>query len=144
MSYVNYILNKYKIRIHNLQQPLLLGTPKELKKGQMFQNDIILVPELCHMTGLTDDQRANFNLMKAVADYTRTAPPQRMQGLQRFSQRMVATPAVKDLFQKWDLRLNNMVESVQGRLLPPQNILSGNGRSCSYPPENADWGQSLG
>lgn len=137
-------MTRYKLRINNPSQPMMLGTPKEFKKGQEFKNDVILVPELCHMTGLTDDQRADFKLMKAVAEYTRTAPPQRMQALQRFSQRMAETPGVREQFQKWDLKLHNMVESVAGRLLPPQSILSGKGRSSSYSPENADWGQSLG
>ncbi|KPJ21569.1 Piwi-like protein 1 [Papilio machaon] len=38
---------------------------------------ICLVPELCQLTGLTDDQRSNFRLMKDVATYTRITPNQR-------------------------------------------------------------------
>lgn len=38
---------------------------------------ICLVPELCQLTGLTDDQRNNFRLMKDVATYTRITPNQR-------------------------------------------------------------------
>jgi len=35
------------------------------------QTPVFLVPELCNMTGLSDAQRADFNLMKDLAIYTR-------------------------------------------------------------------------
>lgn len=38
---------------------------------------ICLIPELCQLTGLTEDQRSNFRLMKDVATYTRITPNQR-------------------------------------------------------------------
>ena len=36
---------------------------KDRKSGK----EVALVPELCQMTGLTDQQRANFNLMRDLA-----------------------------------------------------------------------------
>ena len=38
------------------------------------QTPVFLVPELCNMTGLSDAQRADFNLMKDLAIYTRYIP----------------------------------------------------------------------
>jgi hypothetical protein len=32
---------------------------------------VILIPELVFMTGLTDDQRANYRLMEGISKYTR-------------------------------------------------------------------------
>ena len=32
---------------------------------------IMLVPELCYMTGLSERQRSDFNLMKDLGEYTR-------------------------------------------------------------------------
>lgn len=35
------------------------------------QNNVLLVPELVFMTGLTDEQRNNFKLGQALATWTR-------------------------------------------------------------------------
>lgn len=46
---------------------------------------ICLVPELCQLTGLTDDQKSNFRLMKDVATYTRITPNQRHAAFKKVS-----------------------------------------------------------
>ena len=38
---------------------------------------IALVPELCNLTGLTDQMKADFKVMKDVAQFTRVTPTQR-------------------------------------------------------------------
>ena len=43
-----------------------------------------LVPELVHPTGLTDEMRENFRLMKAIADQTLQRPQLRLQKLYSF------------------------------------------------------------
>ena len=35
-------------------------------KSRRSGQEIVLIPELCFMTGLTDQMRANFNLMKEI------------------------------------------------------------------------------
>ena len=40
---------------------------------------ILLVPELCNLTGLTDTMRADFKVMKDVAQFTRVTPTQRQE-----------------------------------------------------------------
>ena len=40
---------------------------------------IALVPELCNMTGLTDQMKADFKVMKDVAQFTRVTPTQRQE-----------------------------------------------------------------
>ncbi len=45
---------------------------------------IYLVPELCSPTGLTDEMRGNFKLMKSVADITRVNPMARQTALREF------------------------------------------------------------
>ena len=40
---------------------------------------IALVPELCNLTGLTDQMKADFKVMKDVAQFTRVTPNQRNQ-----------------------------------------------------------------
>jgi len=53
-----YYESRYKIVFKDPFQPLLIN--KSMKTGEI----IYLVPELCVLTGLTDENRANANLMK--------------------------------------------------------------------------------
>ena len=38
-----------------------------MTKDRKTGKEIVLLPELCDMTGLTDEHRANFNLMREMA-----------------------------------------------------------------------------
>lgn len=59
---------------------------RELRAGQAEL--IYLVPELCFLTGLTDEMRANFRLMKALGDITRVPPRDIMSKLVTFRKRI--------------------------------------------------------
>lgn len=54
----------------------------------MFQENVdvlvYLVPELCSPTGLTDDMRSNFKLMKEVTNLTCISPLKRQTALREF------------------------------------------------------------
>jgi aubergine len=52
------------------------------------ESDVYLVPELCRLTGLTDEMRTNFKLMSALAQHTRVGPSQRITKLLQFSERL--------------------------------------------------------
>ena len=61
ISFKDYYQQTYGVTINDLNQPLVIS--KNRKTGM----EVALVPELCQMTGLTDQQRANFNLMRDLA-----------------------------------------------------------------------------
>jgi hypothetical protein len=66
-------------------QPMLVSLQKKshLPPGQ--DSLIYLVPELCCMTGLSEQMRKNFSLMRDLASCTRLVPSQRMERLQHFN-----------------------------------------------------------
>lgn len=74
-----YALQKYDKTIKDLKQPLLVSNLKEkdIRGGQA--DKIILVPELCRATGLTEDMRTNFRTMKELSNYTRVGPASRFE-----------------------------------------------------------------
>lgn len=84
MSYIDYYKKNYSIDIKDQDQPLLVSLPKkkDLKVGRTEK--ILLLPELCCLTGLTDEARADFSVMKDVAAHTRIAPQGRTQTLTDF------------------------------------------------------------
>jgi len=64
---------------------MLVSRPKKNYSQNDDENLLYLVPELCRMTGLTDKMRTNFQLMQALAQYTRLGPSQRVERLQKFN-----------------------------------------------------------
>lgn len=79
MSYEEYYKNVYGLKVKNNSQPLLkvVGRMrKEIKNGKIEETPeyIYLIPEFVSPTGMTDDQRANHQTMKALSPYTKLTP----------------------------------------------------------------------
>jgi len=142
ISYVQYYKERYQVDIKDQNQPLIMSMPKRSERRAGQEGPVYLVPEVCFMTGLSDEQRANFKLMKAMGDHTRQAPEPRLTTLMKFSRRMKETKAVQDEFKKWDLALSTELEAFQGRTLAPEQILNGKA-PVSYQLDNADWGSAF-
>ena len=64
MNLVQYYKERYKQNIVDVNQPLLVSNPDARMRRRGMTQPIKLVPELCNMTGLSDEQRADFKLMK--------------------------------------------------------------------------------
>lgn len=94
---------------------------REIRAG--MKEIIYLVPELCRMTGLTDTQRSNFQLMRSLAEHTRVAPPARIHKLQQFRQRLERTPESLQVLKEWNLGLAPQLVELGGRVLQPETIL---------------------
>ena len=97
MTYMDYYKNNYGLTIMDPNQPLLINRPKkkstnvETEEGQGEADSLIthlrmrnltfllfvlelklcLIPETCLLTGMTDKMRADFRVMKDVAQFTR-------------------------------------------------------------------------
>ena len=79
-SFLNYYREKYNIVIEDKKQPLLVSRAKrKTKEEEDIGKFLLLVPELCNLTGLTDDMRSDFRVMKDVAQFTRITPMQRQE-----------------------------------------------------------------
>ena len=138
-------MRRYNAKIQETGQPLLSAKPRErdfrrnLDQGEKL---VILVPELCRMTGLKDDQRANFRLMTDIAEYTRTAPPAKVMALRKFCERFNNPKVLKEL-KDWNLEFSARMEAFKGRVLDGQPIIQGGGSSFKYKADNPDWGSTF-
>ena len=90
------------------------------------------------MTGLSDEQRANFKLMQGMGAFTRQDPVKRTQPLKKFSDRLNNNPQVSEAMKAWNLALGKDLMVLRGRVLEPEVIL-GNRKTVSYKVDNADW-----
>ena len=63
ISIAEYMNKRYNIQHVDQYQPLVVSVDEKTQK------ESYLLPEFCALTGLTDENRANHNLMKELANY---------------------------------------------------------------------------
>ena len=105
-TYIDYYQNKYDRAIRDLNQPLIVSLPTLRDKRACAPSEAFpknLIPELCFMTGLTDDQRNNFQLMKALGDITRPDPEKRVKALKGFIDRLSNCQQSREVLQMWQI-----------------------------------------
>lgn len=131
ISYVDYYKKNYEITITDLNQPLLLSRvkSKETGTGNRVEREIHLVPEVCFMTGLTDQMRKNFNVMRDLAQHTKQDPNQKESTLRGFKDTINASPEASEYLRNWNLEMAPVLLDVEGRKLPPEQIIC-NPQTC--------------
>ncbi|XP_072944718.1 piwi-like protein Ago3 [Epargyreus clarus] len=140
ISYIDYYKNNYGIDIKDWNQPMLISRDSKLMPGSEEKTDfmICLVPELCQLTGLTEDQRSNFRLMKDVATYTRITPNQRHAAFKKYIQNVMNNDKAKARLAGWGLSIAPETIDIAARTLPPEPLYFGNNVKIPGKP-NADW-----
>jgi aubergine-like protein len=142
-SFLQYYLERWKMKITDAKQPMIVSIPKERDLRGMKQGPVQLVPELCNMTGLSEAQRNDFRLMQDVAVYTRMDPQQKTKSLMEFAKRINSNPEVKAVLDQWDMEFSNNLVDCEGRQFPPEKIVGGANSATSYQVSNADWGNAF-
>ncbi|XP_041985328.1 piwi-like protein Siwi [Aricia agestis] len=132
ISYLDYYFKRYNIRIKDATQPLLVSRSKARDIRAGLPELVYLVPELCRQTGLADDMRANFQLMRALDKHTKIGPDVRIRKLLDFNRRFTQNKEVVQELGTWSLKLSNELVRFKGRQLPVENIVQNEGR-VKYP-----------
>ena len=71
-SFADYYQERYNITIKDKKQPLLVSrAKKKTKEEEDVNKTIALIPELCNLTGLTDQMKADFKVMKDVKNFSK-------------------------------------------------------------------------
>lgn len=117
ISYLEYYKTKYGIKISVIDQPLLVHRDK--KKNQ----EIHLIPELCYLTGLTDEMRANFNLMKEMATITKGNAAEKMEESRQLINQFLQNKNCQEEMNKWGLTINNSPLCLNGNKMLVGNCL---------------------
>ncbi|XP_062038298.1 piwi-like protein 3 [Lepus europaeus] len=118
VTFVDYYMERYRECITDLNQPLLSSQGK-WKKGQQDipRDPILLVPELCYLTGLTDPMRKNSRIMRDLASYTRLDPQRRQEKLRKFMNAVQNDKTVQNELQLWDLQFDSNFLTFKGRVM---------------------------
>ena len=139
LSYVQHYQEKYDKNITDGGQPLLVAKATLRDRRAGAEGPVYLVPELCFMTGLTEEQRSNFGLMKDLAQYTRQDPKTRQESLKRFSSSVADNQQITEMLRSYNLQFNRNLLELRARILKPETILGGGSKTFNYKKENADW-----
>jgi aubergine-like protein len=102
---------------------------------------ILLVPELCHMTGISDEMRSDFRVMRDLATHTCLVPSERKRTLQKLVDQINRNGGAQEILTGWNLQFDKSLIEFSGRVLPTEKIHQ-KGRSYSYD-QNADWTRDI-
>ncbi|XP_050028085.3 piwi-like protein 1 [Dermacentor andersoni] len=137
-TYMDYYQEQYEKRISDGRQPLLVCRPKEKDLRAGRTDNIYLIPELCVLTGLTDEMRANVSVMRDLAQHTRVEPSKRIRNLLEFIGRINGDEAIRREMDEWGLKFDDALVTVKGRVLPVERVRQGD-RSHGYNSQTADF-----
>lgn len=98
ISLADYYRSKYDVTIRDPHQPLLVSRPKKRDLHRGDTGPILLIPELCQMTGLSDDIRKNYKTMRELSTHLQQAPDRRVENIQNFMRRLRCCTDVSDFF----------------------------------------------
>ncbi|XP_035247058.1 piwi-like protein 1 [Anguilla anguilla] len=143
ISFKEYYKTQYNLDIRDENQVLLVSHVKKLgPAGAPPPGPALLVPEFCYLTGLTDRMRQDFNIMRDLSHHTRLNPQDRDNRLNRFIGTINRNPEAQSELSTWGLSFDKQSVRIQGRILPPENILQGR-RTFQYRPMAADWSKEM-
>ncbi|KAI8735952.1 piwi protein 1 [Biomphalaria glabrata] len=147
ISYSDYYKEHWNITILDKDQPLLVSRPteKDLRRGD--KKNLFLIPELCIITGLSEQMRSDFNVMRDLAVHTRVGPGERLKQITRLLQQINETPNAGEVLKPWRIGFSSKPVEIAGRTLPAENLLMRNNRGeflkISYEPREADWSRNM-
>ncbi|CAF4977055.1 unnamed protein product, partial [Rotaria sp. Silwood1] len=136
---------RYQLKIEDTTQPLLISKPSKKDRRAGQTGPLMLIPELCCVTGISDVMRSDFQFMKELATHTHIGPMARYEKLTEFCHDIQNNQEAKDELKKWEISLDTGLVEFDGRLLESEQILYAN-RSIRYKHDEADWsreGRSL-
>ncbi|KAF1770856.1 hypothetical protein GCK72_002680 [Caenorhabditis remanei] len=135
-----YFKMQYGREIKHDDQPIIISEGKPKQPGEPPQVNYI-VPELCFPTGLTDEMRKDFRMMKEIAMYTRLSPQQRLQETRKLITEFHSNERVQACLNYWGIRLADDLANVNARVLKSEPLHAEGTKK--YEGRNAEWARGV-
>ncbi|XP_078078916.1 piwi-like protein 4 [Mustelus asterias] len=137
ITYVDYYSQQYDASITDLNQPMLVSQLKSKNYAKDVAPRIAhLIPEFCFLTGLSNQARSDFRIMKDLASETQLTPQKRQQRHHDLIDNIQRNKVARTELEGWGLHLDEQI-SLVGRVLPNEKIHMFD-HSCQ-PVSPADW-----
>ncbi|KAM4049183.1 piwi-like protein 1 [Anomaloglossus baeobatrachus] len=143
INFIDYYKNQYNKEITDLKQPAIIHNPKKTKGAEkMPTGPVILIPEFCSLTGLTDRMRNDFTVMRDLSSHTRLVPEEREREVGKFLERIHKDDGVQKELRDWGLNFDTKLLSFTGRVLPSEIILLSK-KAVNTDAQLADWSKEI-
>ncbi|XP_067125118.1 piwi-like protein 1 [Centruroides vittatus] len=142
ISYMQYYKRQYDITIRDGRQPLLLCKSRQRELRTEKSNLIYLIPELCCMTGITDEMRADFRVMRDLSKHTRLEPDRRVSNLLTFINRINRHSQIRREMDGWGIKFADELVKMEARVVQSETILHKSAQS-TYDPSTADFSREM-
>lgn len=147
ISYVDYYKQHWNIQIRDMDQPLLITKPTERDVRGGKKENIFLIPELCTITGLSEEARSDFGIMKDLAVHTRIGPDKRRETMENFLNQINRSPKVKEVLGPWNMTIQPKLMDVPARELRAERLEARDSQGRPYPIDydikSADWSRAM-
>jgi len=100
VTFYEYYLKKYGKQIRTKDQPLLIH------KDKKTNSVCYLVPELCVMSGISDEMRQNFNLMKEISKVSQGNAKQKIDACKTLIKHFNENQKCKDEMNRWGIKIS--------------------------------------
>ncbi|XP_063081853.1 piwi-like protein 3 isoform X2 [Cavia porcellus] len=139
ITFVDYYMQQYNQIITDLNQPLLVSQGK-WRRGQrnISPEPILLVPELCYLTGLPDDVEQKPNEMGNLTKLMKQPPEVRKTESENFVRNVNKNLTEQSDLQCWSLSFDTNCLSVLGRVLGGVKVVQRK-KSFDVNQELAEW-----
>lgn len=138
ITYIDYMREHWNVTINDPNQPMIVHHPRP--RGGVQQETVYLIPELCVATGLTDEMRSNFTLMKSIGEHTRLPPDMRESKLIEFLNQLSTDERATSILENWNLKIKPSLDVVTGRKLDCETVMFQNNQVKV--PDNVDWSRA--
>lgn len=119
ITFLEWYQTKKGISIVEPSQPLLLVVPSSQRRGEAAaaegQGEILLVPELCNLTGLTDQQRNDNRLKMSLIQASQVSPSDRVRQMREFINQLHANEEVKSSLRGWGYNYDREPVTINAR-----------------------------
>ena len=95
------------------------------------------------MTGLTDQHRANFNLMKDLSTVLHKPPRERREEAKNLIAQLQSQERVKKVIDQWGLHFESTPVTVDGQKIPGSNIMMGKGKDFNMECNSNDFDRNI-
>lgn len=121
-TYMSYYKSRYNISITDLRQPLL-QTYSE--RGRKIIN---LVPELCVLTGITEDLKRNYSAMSKIIQHTMLAPNKRLEKTVNLARKLSSDALCRQISESYSIQVDPRPIEVAAAKLQLGEIKLGKGK----------------
>ena len=135
MKLIDYYNTKYKLKIKNENQPLILVRSKS-KDGEIQNN--YFIPELCFLENLEDSAKKDGNFMKLLAKYTKLEPTERVKKTNEFIKLLLDPEknkehperlSAKEKSELYGIKVKPLNELFTGYIMKETKLVGGNNKT---------------